>query len=153
MLAPEQVYRLYFHGPAYQVVGSAWRQGDGAAARLAADLPAQFTPGGTGATDEPTLTGTRLVELCFQTAGLLEAGTEARLALPSHVEALRLYAVPAEGPDLVATARPNGRRGFDCVVCDAAGTVVLRVEGYGTVPLPDPLPADVHAPIRSAMRG
>jgi len=43
--------------------------------------------------------------------------------------------------------------GFDCVVCDAAGTVVLRVEGYGTVPLPDPLPADVHAPIRSAMRG
>jgi len=153
VLAPEQVYRLYFHGPAYQVVGSAWRQGDGAAARLAADLPAQFTPGGTGATDEPTLTGTRLVELCFQTAGLLEAGTEARLALPSHVEALRLYAVPAEGPDLVATARPNGRRGFDCVVCDGAGTVVLRVEGYGTVPLPDPLPADVHAPIRSAMRG
>jgi hypothetical protein len=144
-LTPEQVYRLYFHGPAYQVVGSAWRHAEGAAARFAADLPAQA--------DTPTLTGARLVELCFQTAGLWEAGTEGRLALPLHVDAVRRYAVPEEGPDLVATARPDGRGGFDCVVRDGEGAVVLRVEGYRTVPLPDPLPADVHAPIRSAMCG
>ena len=40
-LSPEQVYRLYFHGPAYQVVGEAWQHGDGAASRFAADLPPQ----------------------------------------------------------------------------------------------------------------
>ena len=27
-LTPEQVYRLYFHGPAYQVVSAAWKQGE-----------------------------------------------------------------------------------------------------------------------------
>ena len=36
------------------------------------------------------LTGPRLVELCFQTAGLCEAGTDGRLALPLHVGAVRL---------------------------------------------------------------
>ncbi len=40
-----------------------------------------------------------------------------------------------------------------CVVRDGEGAAVLRVEGYRTVPLPDPLPADIHAPIRSAMSG
>jgi hypothetical protein len=144
-LTPTQVYRLYFHGPAYQVVGSAWRHAEGAAGRFAARLPAQA--------DAPTLTGARLVELCFQTAGLWEAGTEGRLALPLHVDAVRLYAAPVESPDLVAIARPDGRGGFDCVVRDGEGATVLRVEGYRTVPLPDPLPADIQTPIRSAMSG
>jgi hypothetical protein len=146
-LAPDDVYRLYFHGPAYRVVGAAWRDADGAAARFAADLPAQFGGGGPAATS----TGTRLVELCFQAAGLWEAGIEGRLALPLHVDALRLAAVPAESPELTATARPDGRGGFDCAVRDGTGAVVLRVEGYRTVPLPDPPPADVLAPVRHAM--
>jgi 3-hydroxymyristoyl/3-hydroxydecanoyl-(acyl carrier protein) dehydratase len=144
-LTPEQVYRLYFHGPAYQVVGSAWRQGVGAAARFAADLPAHV--------DGPTLAGPRLVELCFQAAGLWEAGTEGRLALPAHVDAVRFSGQPAEKPGLVATARPTGDGGFTCAVRDGAGAVVLRVDGYRTVPLPDPPPADVIAAIRAVMTG
>jgi hypothetical protein len=152
-ITAEQVYRLYFHGPAYRVVGSAWRFEEGAAARFAADLPAQFATGAEASVpqDPPTLTGARLVELCFQAAGLWEAGVDGRLALPLHVDAVRLQAVPAEGPGLVATAQPDGRGGFDCVVRDDAGAVVLRVEGYRTVPLPGPLPAGIQDPIRSAM--
>ena len=149
-LTPTQVYRLYFHGPAYQVVGSAFRYGDGVAARFAADLPAQA--------DSPTLIGARLVELCFQAAGLWEAGMEGRLALPLHIDAVRLYSVPVEGPDLVATARRaddegDDRGGFDCLVRDGEGAIVLRIEGYRTVPLPDPVPASVRAPIQSALSG
>jgi acyl transferase domain-containing protein/NADP-dependent 3-hydroxy acid dehydrogenase YdfG len=142
-LTPDEVYRLYFHGPAYRVVGSAWRQGDGAAARFADALPDQA--------GEPTVTGPRLVELCFQTAGLWEAGREGRLALPAHVDAVRLGAEPAERPGLLATARPDGRGGFDCVVRDEDGAVVLRVGGYRTVPMPDPVPDEVCAPFRSVM--
>jgi hypothetical protein len=144
-LSPDQVYRLYFHGPAYRVVGSAWRQGDGVAARFADDLPNQA--------DAPTVTGPRLVELCFQTAGLWEAGRQRKLALPGHVDAVRLGAEPAESAGLLATARPDGRGGFDCVVRDDDGAVVLRVDGYRTVRLPDPLPDDVCAPFRSVMDG
>ncbi|OBF53141.1 beta-ketoacyl synthase [Mycobacterium sp. 852002-53434_SCH5985345] len=144
-LSPEQVYRLYFHGPAYRVVGSAWRCDDGAAARFVAELPPQ--------TGEPVLIGPRLVELCFQTVGLFEAGTEGVLALPLHVDALHLNGTPTEGAGLVATARPDGRGGFVCTVRDDEGRPVLRLDGYRTVPLPQPPPADVVAPIRAVMRG
>ncbi|MGZ4528841.1 MAG: SDR family NAD(P)-dependent oxidoreductase [Mycobacterium sp.] len=144
-LTPEQVYRLYFHGPAYRVVGSAWKCDDGAAARFAAELPKQ--------TDEPVLIGPRLVELCFQTAGLLEAGTEGVLALPLHVDAVHLNGTPTERDGLVAGVRPDGQGGFTCVVHDDEGGLVLRVDGYRTVPLPESPPADIVAPIRSVMRG
>jgi hypothetical protein len=113
---------------------------------LAPDLPP--------ATDRPTLAGPRLVELCFQAAGLVEAGRSGRLALPLHVDAVRYAAVePAERGNLVARAEPDGRGGFDCVVRDAAGEVMLRLTGYRTVPLPDVPPDDVIAPIRAAFQG
>ena len=142
-LSPEQVYRLYFHGPAYQVVGEAWQHGDGAAGRFAADLPPQV--------DGAVLIGPRLVELCFQTVGLLEAGTDGHLALPMHVGAVRLKGCPEERAGLVATVRRDGNGGFDCIVRDDDGTPVLRLDGYRTVALPDPPPEDVVAPIRAVM--
>ena len=144
-LTAEQVYRLYFHGPAYQVVGSAWKHGGGAAARFAADLPPQV--------DGPVLIGPRLVELCFQTVGLLEAGTDGILALPLHVGAVRLAGRPEERAGLVATARRDGHGGFTCTVCDDDGRLVLRLDGYRTVPLPDPPPADVIAAMREVIGG
>ncbi|MGZ5400871.1 MAG: SDR family oxidoreductase, partial [Nocardioides sp.] len=76
----EQVYRFYFHGPAYQVVETAWRDGDGPTARLPESLPDDRSPA-----DAPLSLAPRLVELCFQTAGLWEAAREDRLALPMSV--------------------------------------------------------------------
>jgi NADP-dependent 3-hydroxy acid dehydrogenase YdfG len=144
-LSPEQVYRLYFHGPAYQVVSAAFRHDEGAASRFAANLPPQV--------DGPVLTAPRLVELCFQTVGLLEAGTDGRLALPLHVGAVRLNGRPEEQPGLAATVQRRSDAGFDCAVRDAEGTLVLRLDGYRTVPLPDLPTADVIAPIQAAMGG
>ena len=76
-LGADQVYTFYFHGPAYQVVEEAWRTNEGATARLTAQLPEDRTPA-----DAPLVTAPRLVELCFQTAGLWEAGRDGRMALP-----------------------------------------------------------------------
>ena len=42
--ASERVYDLYFHGPAYQVVGASWRHDGGNAARFADDLPDNHVP-------------------------------------------------------------------------------------------------------------
>jgi hypothetical protein len=145
VLSPAEVYRLYFHGPAYRVVGSAWRDGPTAVGRFAPDLPAHNDPA-VG----PVVSGPRLVELCFQTAGLWEAGRYGRLALPRHVGRVLLLAEPVESTDLVAVVHPAGE-GFDAAVLDGAGRVVLRLEDYRTVPLPAPLPDDVRDPIRSTM--
>ena len=59
------VYRVYFHGPAYQVVERAWRDGDRMVGQMAARLPNNHEP-----PDLQTIIGPRLIELCFQTAGL-----------------------------------------------------------------------------------
>ncbi len=147
MLGPAEVYRLYFHGPAYRVVGGAWRDGDSAVGRFAPDLPAQHDPAAG-----PVFCGPRLVELCLQTAGLWEAGRYGRLALPLHIGRVSLLAEPAESAVLVAVVHPAGD-GFDAEVLDGSGRVVLRLADYRTVPLPAPLSDDVRDPIRSTMDG
>jgi hypothetical protein len=139
-LSTEDTYRLYFHGPAYQVVGSAWRGAHGLAARLAEGLPANHAP-----MDKPVVIGPRLIELCFQAAGLDEVITSGRLALPTHVERVRFFTRPVESEGLVATAEP-AEDGYRCAVVDPRGQVILQIGGYRTVPLPQAIAPDVLAP-------
>jgi NAD(P)-dependent dehydrogenase (short-subunit alcohol dehydrogenase family) len=151
VIEPADVYRLYFHGPAYQVVAEAWRDDGAAVGRFAEDLPADRVPA-----DAATLLQPRLEELCFQVAGLWEAGREGRLALPAHVDRLSVLDDLATGESrggVVALARPvGGAPGcFDCEVRDADGRVLLRLDGYRTVPLPGQLPDGVRLALRAVM--
>jgi hypothetical protein len=144
-VASEDVYRLYFHGPAYQVVSSMWQQNGGTAARISGTLPDDHVP-----MTAPTITGPRLVELCFQTAGLGEAAQHGRLALPRHVDRVRILTDTTKVTGaLYAVARESGED-FDCSVLDSDGNVVVRVEGYRTVALPGSVPDDVRAGLVTA---
>jgi hypothetical protein len=147
-LSADQVYSFYFHGPAYQVVSSAWRSGDVSVARLVDPLPDNHAPADAALTTAP-----RLVELCFQTAGLWQAGLEDRLALPTRVGRASMLADPttATGP-LHAVARETASGVFDCVVVDAAGAVIVRLDGYETIALPAPIADEVAADLRAAFR-
>ena len=60
-----QIYRIYFHGPAYQVLDGAWRDGERIIGQMSVDLPTDHI-----SSQGPMLIGPRLIELCFQTAGL-----------------------------------------------------------------------------------
>jgi acyl transferase domain-containing protein/acyl carrier protein len=142
------IYRVYFHGPAYQVLEAAWRYDGGAIGRLAAHLP----PGHKPETD-PTATEPRLVELCFQTAGLWEIGQTGRLALPARADLIRILRRPAGDEPLFAVVHPASDGSFDCRVVDCAGDVLVRVDGYRTVPLPGTISGDLQGPVRAAMRG
>jgi hypothetical protein len=143
------VYRFYFHGPAYQVIDEAWRDNGSAVARMSVDLPANHEPA-----DQPTVIGPRLVELCFQTAGLWEAGTEGVLALPGGIDRVELLADPATAATpLVAVAGRNEAGGFDCTVLDAEGQVVLRLDNYRTSALPALLPDEIRTPLHDVMGG
>jgi acyl transferase domain-containing protein len=144
-----QVYAFYFHGPAYRVVASAWRDEDQAAARLAEPLPDNHQP-----PKLPLATAPRLVELCFQTAGLWQAGTEGQLALPLHVGGARVLRDPAKAKGtLVATARQVAPGRFDCRVVDAEGNVIVRLDDYRSIPLPAPIPEAVAGSLRAAFQG
>jgi 3-hydroxymyristoyl/3-hydroxydecanoyl-(acyl carrier protein) dehydratase len=142
------IYRLYFHGPAYQVVDSSWRAGDKVVGLYKSDLPANHQPDSL-----PTLVSPRLIELCFQTAGMWELATKARMGLPYRVDSLRVHKPSEPGQtQLHSVVTPNEDGGFDARVVDQQGTVWLALSGYRTMELPDPVDDSLLAPLRAAMR-
>ncbi len=147
-LATDSIYSFYFHGPAYQVVASAWRSDDVSIGVLADPLPDNHVP-----SDLSLVTVPRLVELCFQTAGLWQAGRDDRLALPMQLGRVRVVSDPTAAVGaLHAQARETDPGVFDCAVADAEGTVIVRLDGYRTVPLPAPIPDDVAAALHATYR-
>jgi NAD(P)-dependent dehydrogenase (short-subunit alcohol dehydrogenase family)/acyl carrier protein len=126
-----EVYRFYFHGPAYRVVESAWIEDHTALGRLAPDLPPDRVPA-----DAPLVTEPRLLELVFQTAGLWERHASGRLALPQRVERLSFHRRTVAEGAIHARVRVAEGSVFDAEIVDAAGNVRATVYGYRTVALP-----------------
>ncbi len=140
------IYRLFPHGPAYQVLDRAWRCDGDAVGLLAAPLPPDCQPAGDPTTMEP-----RLVELCFQTVGLWDIGQAGLLALPGHADLIRSVRKPHGDEPLFALVHPASDGSFDCRVVDSAGDVLVRVDGYRSTPLPGAIADDLRSPIRTAM--
>jgi hypothetical protein len=143
--APDDIYRVFFHGPAYQVLAGVWRDGDATVGEFALELPAGHQGGSLVAAP-------RLVELCFQTAGVAQLATDGALGLPRRVGRLQVAsgASEAEARWAVTTAGEGG--GVDAVVLDSGGRVLARLSGYETVALPGIAAADVLAPLEVALR-
>jgi hypothetical protein len=137
------IYRIYFHGPAYQVLDHAWRDGERIVGQMSVDLPGDHNP-----SQGPTLIGPRLIELCFQTAGLLEISEHNRMGLPLYVHQLSWSHPPelAEGPLFAVVTPDTAGEKFDAEVVDTQGNRYLRLTGYRTVTLPDSVDAEpLHA--------
>jgi NAD(P)-dependent dehydrogenase (short-subunit alcohol dehydrogenase family) len=147
-LGAADIYRVYFHGPAYQVLESAWKNGSGVVGLFATPLPPNHAP------DAPTLVSPRLVELAFQTAGVYELGTRGVMGLPLRVARVRAPKAPETATGrlcAVVTPSASGDGSFDARVVDADGNVYLAVDGYRTVELPGGADAALLAPFRAAM--
>jgi NADP-dependent 3-hydroxy acid dehydrogenase YdfG len=127
----EDIYRDYFHGPAYQVLEAAWVEDRTAYGRMASGLGENHA-----AEHGPTLIEPRAIELCFQTAGIWEMKRDGRMGLPTRVAEARRLRDPAEGP-MVARVVANEDGTFDAEVADASGQPWLAVTGYRTVVLSD----------------
>jgi NAD(P)-dependent dehydrogenase (short-subunit alcohol dehydrogenase family) len=130
----DAVYEVYFHGPAYRVLDSVTVGPDGAVGLMAEGLPPNAVP-----ETAESLVAPRLLELCFQTAGIWEVSSRERLALPSSLGRVRPLRDPSEAGGrrlwAVVTARGGGDS-FDARVVDDEGAVYLDLEGYRTVALP-----------------
>jgi len=143
-----QIYRIYFHGPAYRVVERAWWDGERIIGELKPDLPSNHEPA-----SQPTVIGPRLVELCFQTAGLWQIAAQSRLGLPRKVQQLATANAPRPNEQKVyAVVTPHPEQGtFDAEVVDANGTRYLRLAGYRTVELPDNVAAEPLKALQSIL--
>ena len=119
------IYRIYFHGPAYQVLEQAWWDGDRMFGAMSRHLPANHQPD-----NRPTVLAPRLIELCFQTAGLWEMAVQGRMGLPLHIDHVRVWQASTlvEG-QLFAIVTPLPDGGFDAQVVNANGNRYGQLSG------------------------
>jgi hypothetical protein len=102
----------------------------------------------------PTIVAPRLIELCFQTAGVWEMGDQGRMGLPQHIDSVSLLKPMPESTDTVlyAVVTPNPSQGsFDAEVVDAKGSCYLRLTSYRTVAVPSAIDAERVKPLHAAL--
>jgi acyl transferase domain-containing protein/NAD(P)-dependent dehydrogenase (short-subunit alcohol dehydrogenase family) len=143
-----EIYHIYFHGPAYQVLEKAWWDGKRMIGLLAEHLPGNHQP-----SDQPTLMAPRLIELCFQTAGLWEMSAQNRFGLPQDVHEVSMLRKPALAESrLYAVVTPNPEQGtFDAEVIDTKGNCYVHLNGYRTASLPNSVDADTFKTLHVSM--
>ncbi|PDW04854.1 type I polyketide synthase [Candidatus Viridilinea mediisalina] len=135
VIARDAIYQVYFHGPAYQVLAQVTLNDESAIGLMANDLPADSVPA-----DVEQLVNPRLLELCFQTAGVWEIYQSEQMALPSAFDSLIVYrnlrAAPADTRIYAVVSHHASGNGFDARVLDDQGNVYLDLSGYRTARLP-----------------
>ena len=133
----EQLYQVFFHGPAYQVLECAGLDHVEAIGLL----PRQMPPDLAHASDAPyaALMAPRLIESCFQVAAFWSLKKKGAMALPLGFDSVTAYLPPeaANGHRLyaVVNTQDDGVT-FDGRVVDETGHVYVDLRNYRTVARP-----------------
>jgi len=145
-----EIYKLYFHGPAYQVVENSWRAGGEVVGAFNNNLPANHAP-----SDLTALVAPRLIELCFQTAGISEMAGSATMGLPHHIDEVEFLKQPGKKPKghYYAAVTTDAAGAHNARVVDEEGNVYLTMRGYRTMQLPGAIEKDLLQPLKDKMTG
>jgi hypothetical protein len=95
----------------------------------------------------------RLIELCFQTAGLWEIAKEGSMGLPHLVNSVTaISGADLSNTSLYAVITPDPVSGsFDAEVVDASGKRYVLLRGYRTVATPNAINAEQLKVLRTMM--
>ena len=132
-ITTEEVYKSFFHGPAYQVIERAQVSDKGVVAVFSDSLPPNTSPA-----DVESLVAPRLLELCFQSAALWHEKVKGAMGFPLGFSRVTAYRQEADADSrlfCVCQTADDGET-FDCVVADEAGNVFVELAGYVTVSRP-----------------
>jgi hypothetical protein len=143
----DDIYRVFFHGPAYQVLDKVERVNvRHVLGTWKADLPCDTTSLSHG-----SLVGPRLIEFCFQTAGVWEIGQTGHLALPSVLDKVSLYQTTVGDTPVFAEVQAteaDGILSFTACVRDSEGKIYVELSGYRTSRMPNTLPEELAGPFQ-----
>ena len=135
------VYRCFFHGPAFQVIGRCALVDD----QMWSEMSAAVMPLWSADTPD-SQSDAHAIELGLQTAGLLELAMDRRMMIPKRIG--RIAHGPGRlGPGSRAMARRASvsvaTSSFTIDVVDSSGSPILVIHDYETQPLP--FASDAHA--------
>jgi hypothetical protein len=146
VITAKEIYRLLFHGPAFQGLEGVRRAEDGVLGLMKAPLPPLVSEGKT------LLTNARALELALQTAGVWEAAATSSLALPSSIGWLKLYPEAKLSEPLLVQVKSqqsaDDTLAFSARVVDANGDLILELCDYRTAQLPFQAEAELTAPFK-----
>ncbi|MBN1373363.1 MAG: SDR family oxidoreductase [Anaerolineaceae bacterium] len=148
-ISAEDIYKLYFHGPAFQVLEGVQMVDGRVLGKLQANLPPIMN--GESSPITPVL-----IELCLQTAGVWEIGRTGALALPQSIREIKLYEAGKNGAPIFAEVAPvEGESGlsFTARVVDGNGQLFLELEDYRTSALNYSMEADLLKPLKDVVGG
>ena len=133
-ITAETIYRVYFHGPAYRVLEGAAVTDEAVVALVRSDLPPEVAPG-----TSHLLTAPRLLEACFQAAGLWLLDRKETMGLPAGFGSVVFHRPEggAQGRLYATVAVRGGGESFDARVVDEGGRVHVELAGYRTAALPE----------------
>ena len=146
-ITASNVYSIYFHGPAYQVLDSAWKSDNDVIGMFAKTLPENHKPA-----EAPAAMSPRSLELCFQTVSLSSLVLQERLGLPYAFRGLQFSSRPDKGAGetfyAIVSANEDGT--YDGRLADENGNVYMTLSGYRIMELPDPVQPNLLEPFKKA---
>ena len=146
LVEAEDIYKLYFHGPAYQVIDRSWKLKDEIIGQYAKDLPPNHVPD-----DKVLMTLPRLLELGFQTAGIMEMGTNNRMGLPSGIDTLFIYDIPDQKKEQLFAVVNQVDDGYDISVVNKKGEIFIDLSGYKTAEFVMNMDEKLVAPLEAVL--
>ncbi len=139
-IAGPDIYKVFFHGPAYRVVERAGVEPNTALGLVSQALPADIMSAETGCPDgNATLMAPRLLESCFQVAALWSVRNKQAMAFPLGIETVTVHRQhgQADGQRLYALVNTgDDGQSFDGQVVDEEGRLYVDLRGYRTVTRP-----------------
>ncbi len=97
------------------------------------------------------VTAPRLLELAFQTVGVMEIGTRGLLGLPMKIGRVRFAGNGTDGTEPIAAVVRMEDDMWAASVVDAGGRCLVDLSGYRTIALPRPLDDELVLPLRRAV--
>jgi hypothetical protein len=126
------------------VIDKSWKVGDDLIGLFANDIPPNHHP-----EDQRLYTLPRLLELGFQTAGIMEMGDNNRMGLPSHIDNLQIYKHPdAKSGNCYAVVKQINER-YDVSIVSEKGEIFMQLGGYRTAEFMTGMDAELIAPLKA----
>jgi NAD(P)-dependent dehydrogenase (short-subunit alcohol dehydrogenase family)/acyl carrier protein len=133
----DDIYKVFFHGPAYQVLECARAEPNEAVGVLPKELPAELAhrePNGKNVLMAP-----RLIESLFQAAAFWNIKQKGAMAFPLGIGSVTTYRPLESAGDkrlYAVVITPDEGQTFDGRVVDDEGEVYVELRGYRTVSRP-----------------